>query len=138
MNRADLLSTTAEIALKLIEKNGVVVPFCRAVTAAGGIVIYSPETHADDENFKKAQEHQRSVVLQEVMIRKLVGLAFCKEILLTMKDPDEEVAAIKIELHYVGTKPSVFYFPCRVEHAKPESLPYQAVDVEPIELWAAT
>ena len=137
MNPTDLLSTTAELALSLVEKNGVLVPFCRAITSDGSIVFYSPETHADDPGFKKAEAHQRTVVLQEIKNRKLVGLAFCKDVVLTMKEPDEEVSALKIELHQVDAKSSIHYFPYRIESGTAVTLPHHAIDVDPIELWTA-
>jgi hypothetical protein len=137
MSSTDLLSTTADFALDLIEKNGVIVPFCRAVTSEGEVVFYSPETSDDDTNFKNAEAHQRSVVLQEIKIRKLVGLAFCKEVVLTMKEPDEEVSAVKIELHQVDVNSSTYYFPYRIENGKAVTLPHHVLDVEAIELWTA-
>jgi hypothetical protein len=134
----DLLSTTAELALSLIEKNGVLVPFCRAVTSDGEIVFYSPETHDDDLNFKKAESLQRDVVLSEITIRKFVGLAFCKNVLLNLRDPDEEVSAIKIELHQAETKALTHYFTYRIENGTAAILQQHTQDAAPVELWNAT
>lgn len=135
MNQIDLLSTTAELALDLVEKNGALVPFCRALTSDGSIVIYSPETHVDDTSFKKAEEYQREVVLREIKTRRLVGLAFCKAVVLTIKNPDEEVAALKIEFHQIDSKSQTYYFPYRLENGAAMTLPYHALEVEAIELW---
>ena len=138
MKSIDLLSTTLEIAQTLVAKNGVLVPFCRTVTANGDIFFYSPETHDDDPNFRKAEANQRSIVLQEIATRKLIGLAFGKTVILTMKDPDEQVPAIKIELHQIDTKSRIFYFPYRVENGIVITQPHHELDTNQIELWTGS
>lgn len=139
MDAAKLVSTTAELALDLLEKRGVVVPFCKAVSEDGSLFIYSPETNdAEDASFRRAEEHQRKKVLEEVSLRKFVGLAFSKQVTLTMSEPAEVLSAVRVEIHYVGSKSFVYLFPFRMENGKAMLLPHYTKDVEAVPLWGST
>ena len=139
MDAASLMSSAAEFALGQLEQRGVLIPFCHAVTADGSSVIYSPETNdPEDTAFRKAEAHQRDVVLREVSQRQIVGLAFCKEITLTMSEPDEVLSAVRIELHQIDTKSLIYFFPYRMNEGKATLLPYYTRDIEAVVLWTPT
>jgi hypothetical protein len=139
MEPAKLISSATELALDLLEKRGEVVPFCKAVAEDGSSIIYTPETSdSEDIAFRKAEEFQRKMVLQDVSHRKLVGLAFCKEVTLTMSEPNQIVSAIRVEIHHVDSKPLVYWFPYEMKNGKATVLQYYTRDVEAVPLWTRT
>ena len=116
MDHSQLLSSAVEMGLDLLEKHGSFLPFCRAVNAAGELIIYSPESRSG-QDFTEAQatESVRSNVLRYLRSRGLVGVAFCRHTRIRFADSVEKVPAIEVELHYRGQRAAVWHFPYRME-----------------------
>ena len=136
MDPAKLVNSTAELALDLLKKRGEIVPFCKAVNSDGAVFIYTPETNdSEDIGFRKAEAHQRQTVLADVLPQKLVALAFCKEVTLTLSEPDEVLRAIRVETHHVEAKPLVYLFTFKLEAGRASILTYYTRDTDQVALW---
>jgi hypothetical protein len=118
-----LLSTTVELALDLLEKNGDFIPFCKAVSEAGEKFIYQagaggPCTH--EEGYQSIVFHAK----KDLTSRDLKGVAFCQHYWVRFAANEDKVPAIKIELHYKGQPAKHWYFLYKLEGKQAEVLEY--------------
>ena len=123
MGQEQLLSSTVELGLDLLEKHGSFLPFCRAINSAGERFVYGSES---DQPFTEAQasESVRSAILLDLRSRDLVGVAFCHHARVRFSDSDQMVPAIEVELHYRGQPAAAWHFPYKMEGKTAEVLEY--------------
>jgi hypothetical protein len=109
MDHNQLLSSTAELGLDLLEKNGSFIPFCKAVNEAGEVFIY---TEASGTSFS-AEEAYQSVLLnvrRDLESRGLKGVALCSESRMRLSDSTENVPTLAVEVHYKGLPARRWHF----------------------------
>lgn len=110
MDQNQLLSSTVELGLDLLEQNGIIVPFCKAVDEESHAIYYSP----DSEFQYTARQAYDSVlfnVKRDLAVRRLKGLAFCFDTSVRLSGMNEMVDAIEVEVHYKGLPATIWYFP---------------------------
>jgi hypothetical protein len=61
-----LITSSAEVALHLIEKNGVLVPFCKLTDSAGGTMYIQPDSGTDADDESMLLELQRRLDAEQV------------------------------------------------------------------------
>jgi hypothetical protein len=138
MDHNQLLSSTVELGLDLLEKNGSFLPYCKAVSATGESFIYTPAS-SSGKGFTEAQgsESVRNNVLRDLRPRGLVGIAFCRHTRIRFSDSDEKVPALEVELHYRGQQATVCHFPYQMEGKTANVLEYYSREAKE-DLFAVT
>jgi hypothetical protein len=144
MGPDELVSSAAELALSLLEKNGSFLPNCKAVNEAGETIIYTPgdmpETiiyaprdplpSIDDEESgtpisdEEAYESVLRNVKKDLASRRLKGVAFCFHISVQLSPSEEKIPALKLEVHYKGLPAVIYYFIYKMEGSTAKVLEY--------------
>lgn len=109
-----LLSETAELALDLIEKNGSILPFCKARTQSGEIVVISPEDQTS-ESIESANESVRDELKKRIRAGEIAEFAVCAEVEVKFSHEAAHQRALKIEFQNGTGESAVYYFPLLVE-----------------------
>jgi hypothetical protein len=117
MDPNQLVSSTVELGLDLLEKNGTFLPFCKAVNEMGETFLY---TAASDTDFSNDQAYQSvlSHVKRDLVPRGLRGAAFCFHSRVTLSDSPEKVPVVEVEVHYRGLQGMIWYFCYKTEGSK--------------------
>ena len=123
MDHSQLLSSTVEIGLDLLEKDGSFIPFCRAVNAAGETFLYTTKTKTSCSS-EQAFNSVLILVKKEIPIRGLIGLAFCFDSRVRLSDSEKKVPAIEVELHYKWMQSANWYFLYNLEGGNATVLEY--------------
>jgi hypothetical protein len=150
MDQDQLVSSTAELGLDLLEKGGSFLPFCKTVNEAGETIIYTPgdtpetivyapgdplppvETEGPDF-FVPDEEAYESVlrnVKRDMASRRLKGIAFCFHIPVQRPPSEEKIPALKVEVHYKGLPSVIYYFPYKMEGSTAKVLEYYTTPAE--------
>jgi hypothetical protein len=146
MNQNQLVSSTAELGLDLLEKRGSFLPFCNTVNEAGETIIYTPgdtpetivyapgdplppvETEVPDFFYpdEEAYESVLRNVKRDMASCHLKGIAFCFHISVQLPPSEDRIPALKVEVHYEGLPSVIYYFTYKIEGGTAKVLQYYA------------
>jgi hypothetical protein len=128
MDQNQLLSSAVELGLSLLEKNGLLLPFCKAVNETGETFVYTSASSDGSFSEEKAYQSIRLNVKRDIESRRLKGVAFCSDIRVRLPDSTEEVPAVKAEVHYQGLNPRIWYFLYKMDGSQAKVLKYYTND----------
>jgi hypothetical protein len=122
-----LLNETAELALDLLEKNGVLFPICRAYDVDRKVLVigaHDPNKEDDaaltDEDFDRSVVAIRTDLKRRIAAGQIVEFAFCSDKWVRFQGESERRRVLEIEFQN-GTRESALYlFPLTVENGKAE------------------
>jgi hypothetical protein len=129
-----LLEETAGLALDLLEKNGVLVPFCKVRTLDQKSMFicsgdHGEETFSDDDPQRCADsilaELKRRIALGDVL-----QFAFCADRIMKFQGDPVEQRMLAIEFQNDTEETGVYYFPLAVENGKASLGSYKVADVK--------
>ena len=118
-NMPPLLCHTTELALDLLEKNGVLYPFCRALSVTGEkiVVCKNPDNEA---SFQEAVDSIRLTLRNGLPDRRIAAFALCADIQARFQDEAIDRRFLKIEYQDGTVESAIYYFPLKVENGKAE------------------
>ena len=124
-----LLAQTAEFALDLLEKNGVLLPFCKLTDRAGAPIYISPSGGGE-----RAEESVRVELARRLGRKEVSAFAVCSDV--EVKFAHEPVAQRRLKIEFQdGTEDSgVYYFPLTLRDGVASLGQYLLADVPKKEL----
>lgn len=120
MNQQQLLTSTVELGLHLLEKNGSFITFCTAIGAADE----APEPRiylAESDTSFSSEEAYNSIlfnVKRDIASGELKAVAFCFDSRVRFSHSEDKVPAIEVEIHYQGLPAVIYFFPYKIEGSK--------------------
>ena len=129
-----LLNKTAELALYLLEKNGGLVPFCKASTITGEPLIIMANVEdgegpiLEDER-RKCEESAWFELKRRISACEIEEFAFCSDSEIKLQNEPASRRFLKIEFQNGSEESAVYLFPLKLEHGKAEIGRYLMADV---------
>ena len=126
-----LIGETAGLALDLLEKNGVLVPFCKArSTEHGNLIIQA----GDNENSSDCSPEQYAESAWIDLKRRIANgtileFAFCSDNFVKLQNEPNERRFLKIEFQNGTDESGIYLFPLSVENGKASVGPYLKSDL---------
>jgi hypothetical protein len=108
-----LLAQTAEMALDLLEKNGVLLPFCRLTDRSHAPVVITPDGSGDE-----AERSVRTELLRRLDRKEVTGFAACSDAEVKFAHEPAAKRCLRIELQDGTTDSGVYYFPLTLQHGR--------------------
>ena len=130
-----LLNETAGLALDLLEKNGVLFPFCRARDADQKILIIGaddPDKEEDaeflDEDFDRSVDSIRMELKRRISSGEILEFAFCSDKLIKLQNEQNPRRFLEIEFQNGSGESAVYLFPLYMENGKAQLAPKYLLD----------
>jgi len=124
-----LLEQTAELALDLLEKNGVLLPFCKLTDASGAPVYICPEDQRDLAHDGVRAELQRRLEKKDVK-----EFAICADVEAKFAHQEVPLRCLRIEYQGGGSAIGIYYFPLTLQDGRASLGKYLFADVPKKEL----
>ena len=105
-----LIIQSAELALDLIEKNGVLLPFCKLTDRSDAPVFISPAGDGDH-----AYDSVRAELARRLGKREVRQFAVCSDVQTKFAHEAAECRCLKIEFQDGSDQTGIYYFPLTVQ-----------------------
>jgi hypothetical protein len=115
-----LVGETAGLALDLLEKNGVLVPFCKARSSEYGNLIIQADDgdNPSDYSPEKYAESARVDLKRRIAAGTILEFAFCSDNFIKIQNEPNERRFLKIEFQNGTDESGIYLFPQSVENGK--------------------
>ena len=124
-----LLSETAELALDLLEKNDVLLPFCKVRTPESSTTIITPNGAEGEDGFEKAAQSVRVELRRQVEAGTVVEFAFCSDSFIKLQGEPQERRFLKVEFQNGKPESGEYLFPLSMENQKANLGTYLVADL---------
>ena len=124
-----LFSQSAELALDLLEKNGVLLPFCRLSDQGDHISVISPDGDGD-----RAEESVRAELRRRIQKKEVKQFALCADVQTKFAHSPDSQRCLRIEFQDGTDATGVYYFPLTVQDGRASLGKYLVADVPNREL----
>ena len=127
-----LIGETADIALNLLEKNGVLVPFCKARSSEYGNLYIQADEGKNPSDFspEKSAESARIDLKRRIAGGTLLEFTFCSDNMVKLKNEPNERRFLKIEFQNGTDESGIYLFPLSVENGKASVGRYLVSDLQ--------
>jgi hypothetical protein len=129
-----LVGETAALALDLLEKNGVLIPFCKVrSTEFGSCYIQagdfenSPESEYEPE---KCAESARAELKRRISAGTILEFAFCSDRFFKIQNEPVERRFLSIEFQNGTNASGIYLFPLAIENGKASVGSYLVSDLQ--------
>jgi hypothetical protein len=129
-----LLNKTAELALYLLEKNGGLVPFCKASTITGEPLIIMANVEDEEgpifeDERRKCEESVWFELKRRISAGEIKEFAFSSDSEIKLQNEPEPRRFLKIEFQNGSEESAVYLFPLTLENGKAQLGRYLTADV---------
>jgi hypothetical protein len=127
-----LVGETAELALGLLEKNGVLVPFCKArSTEYGNLIIQAGDfENSSDCVPEQYAESARIDLKRRIAAATILEFAFCSDNIVKLQKEPKERRFLRIEFQNGTNESGIYLFPLTVENGKASVGSYFVSDLQ--------
>jgi hypothetical protein len=127
-----LVGETAGLALNLLEKNGVLVPFCKARSSEyGNLYIQADDgENPSDYSPEKSAESARIDLKRRIAAGTILEFTFCSDNFVKLQNEPNERRFLKIEFQNGTDESGIYLFPLSVENGKASVGSYLVSDLQ--------
>jgi len=123
-----LLNETAGVAVDLLEKNGCIVPFCKArTTTEESLYIQAGDKDEDtpysDEDLQRCADSIWVELKRRIAAGEVLEFAFCSDSIVKFQHETDHRRVLKIEFQNGTNESAVYFFPLSVENGKVQLAP---------------